>query len=123
MFENQKIITSLTEFQEVDVGTSISLSNSSEITVRIYPSTADTGKKLKYGENKMRLTALGLSGKKYGERLVHLNDFTYFGVAYSGNVSASEASSIDGGFNSLANGISSNGKGFLFTNPVHIITH
>ena len=123
LFENQKIMTSLTEFQEVDSGISFSIKNASEITVRIYPSTTDTGKKLKYGENKMRLTAIGLSGKKYGEKSIHLKDFNYFEVAYAGSVSASETSSIDGGFNPFANGISSNGKGFLFTNPIHIMTH
>lgn len=123
LFENQKIMAGLTAFQDVDAGSSFSLNGGSEITVRIYPSTPEIGKKLKYGENNMRLTAVGASGKKYGEKSIQLKDFSYFGPVYSGNVSPSETSSIDGGINPLARGISSNGQGFLFTNPVHIITH
>jgi hypothetical protein len=123
LFENQKIMTGLTAFQDVDLGSSFSLNGGSEITVRIYPSIPETGQKLKYGENKMRVTALGLSGKRYGEKSIQLKDFSYFGPVYSGNVSPSEVSSLDGGLNPLANGISSNGQGFLFTNPVHILTH
>lgn len=123
LFENQKIMLGLTDFQEVELGSGFTLGDNSDITIRIYPSVAETARKLQYGENKMRLTATGSSGKKYGENAFTLTDFAYFGPIYSTPVPLSNVAHLEGGLNGLANGISSNGKGFLFTNPVHILTH
>lgn len=123
IFENQRVSLGLEEYWSADDnGTTLS-SSSDELVVRIYPTLPDRANRLIYGENRLRLTALGPRGKRYRDENINMKDFYFFGMNFSGDISNLNSASLQGGITGLTNGISSNGKGFMFTNPVHVMTH
>ena len=95
-----------------------------EIIIKIYPSIAEIKSKLVYGPNAMRLVTKSPKEVLHKEMSVKFADFRYFAMTFSNPPSDPPASRpLSGGVTGVVNNMSSNGKSYLFTSAVHVLTH
>ncbi|MCX6117676.1 MAG: hypothetical protein NT027_09055 [Proteobacteria bacterium] len=95
-----------------------------QLNIKMYPGSQNSVDKFSYGKNSIVLLAVSPGSSKKLTQEVVLKDFTYFGPIYSSYLNQTQASKpLSGGLTGVASGVSSNGSGFLITNPEHVFVH
>ena len=119
IIDNQVVAAGLEEDEDWSL-----TAGGTEIIIKIYPSIAEIKSKLVYGPNAMRLVTKSPKEVLHKEMSVKFADFRYFAMTFSNPPSDPPASRpLSGGVTGVVNNMSSNGKSYLFTSAVHVLTH